>query len=208
MAGAGQGGDLVRLLELIGDDCTHGPDEAATDGVVGAEAGPGLGDEDDGDVEAPGPFDHVDGGAGAVGQLRELVDDQGLAPRVLSGDGPVQHVFEEEGADFGGFVAVLGSADGDVGGPAVFVGPGAVEAGADGPGNAAARASGPDKLSRHERDVALLAAQGLRAKDIAARLVIGRRTVDYHLANIYAKLGVASKLDLAARADQFGLRPR
>ena len=73
---------------------------------------------------------------------------------------------------------------------------------------AAARASGPDKLSRRERDVALLAAQGLSAKDIATRLVIGRRTVDYHLANIYAKLGVASKLDLAARSDELGLRPR
>jgi DNA-binding CsgD family transcriptional regulator len=73
---------------------------------------------------------------------------------------------------------------------------------------AAARASGRDTLSRRERDVAVLAAQGLSAKDIAARLSIGRRTVDYHLANIYAKLGVASKLDLAARAGEFGLRQR
>jgi DNA-binding CsgD family transcriptional regulator len=73
---------------------------------------------------------------------------------------------------------------------------------------AAARAAGPDKLSRREREVAVLAAQGLSAKDIAARLVIGQRTVDSHLANIYAKLGVASKLDLAARADEFGLRRR
>ncbi len=73
---------------------------------------------------------------------------------------------------------------------------------------AAARAAGPDTLSRREREVALLAAQGQSARDIAARLHIGRRTVDYHLANIYAKLGVASKLDLAARAEELGLRGR
>jgi DNA-binding CsgD family transcriptional regulator len=73
---------------------------------------------------------------------------------------------------------------------------------------AATRASGPGRLSHREYEVALLAAQGLSAGDIAARLFIGRRTVDYHLANIYAKLGLASKLDLAARADEFGLRPR
>jgi ATP/maltotriose-dependent transcriptional regulator MalT len=73
---------------------------------------------------------------------------------------------------------------------------------------AAAQASGPDTLSRREREVAVLAAKGHSAKDIAARLSIGRRTVDSHLANIYAKLGAASKLDLAARADEFGLRHR
>jgi DNA-binding CsgD family transcriptional regulator len=71
-----------------------------------------------------------------------------------------------------------------------------------------AAARGQGTLSRREREVALLAAQGQSAKDIAARLTIGRRTVDYHLANIYAKLGVASKLDLAARADELGLRTR
>jgi hypothetical protein len=35
--------------------------------VVGAEAGSGLGDEDDGHIEAAGPLDQVDGGAGPVG---------------------------------------------------------------------------------------------------------------------------------------------
>jgi hypothetical protein len=59
----------------MGDDGTDGAGEAVADGVVGAEAGPRLCDEDDGDVEAPGPFDEVDGGAGSVGQLGELVHD-------------------------------------------------------------------------------------------------------------------------------------
>jgi hypothetical protein len=70
---AGQGGDLVRLLELMSDDGADGAGEAVPDGVVGAEAGPALRDEDDGDVEAPGPFDEVDGGARPIGQLGELV---------------------------------------------------------------------------------------------------------------------------------------
>jgi hypothetical protein len=61
---------------------------------------------------------------------------------VLAGESPVENVLEEEGADLGGLVAVLGSADGDVGGSGVFVGPGAVEGGADGPGDAVV--AGPD----------------------------------------------------------------
>jgi hypothetical protein len=67
--GPGQSGNLVGLLQLVTD---HGADcagEAVADGVVGAEAGPGLGDEDDGDIEAAGPLDEVDGGCGSVGQL-------------------------------------------------------------------------------------------------------------------------------------------
>ena len=37
-------------------------------------------------------------------------DDQGLAVGLFAGKGPVEDVFEEEGADLGGLVAVLGSA--------------------------------------------------------------------------------------------------
>src|SRR5581483_10231373 len=140
---AGEGGDVVGLFELVGDDGADGSGQAVADGVVGAEAGPGLGDEDDGDVEAPRPLDQVDGGAGPVGQLGELVhDDQRLTVRGLAGESPVEDVFEEEGADLGGLVAVLRPADGDVGGPGVFVGPAAVEGGADGPGDPVV--AGPD----------------------------------------------------------------
>jgi cell division protease FtsH len=64
--GAGEGGDLVGLLQLMGDDRADGAGEAVADRVVGPEAGPGLSDEDDGDVEAPGPFHEVDSGAGPV----------------------------------------------------------------------------------------------------------------------------------------------
>src|SRR5437870_4618629 len=74
-AAPGEGGDLVGLFELVDDDGADGAGEAVSDGVVGAEAGPGLGDEDDGDVEAAGSFDEVDGGARAVGQLGKFVHD-------------------------------------------------------------------------------------------------------------------------------------
>ena len=65
--------------------------------------------------------------------------------------------------------------------------------------------SGPSSLTRREREVARLAVAGSTARQIGARLVIGERTVEGHLARIYAKLGVGSKLQLVARAAEFGL---
>ncbi|MHB1534558.1 MAG: ATP-binding protein [Acidimicrobiales bacterium] len=64
---------------------------------------------------------------------------------------------------------------------------------------------GPAALSRREREVAGLAVEGLSTKEIARRLFIGERTVETHLENAYAKLGVRSRLDLVRRASEFGL---
>jgi DNA-binding CsgD family transcriptional regulator len=64
---------------------------------------------------------------------------------------------------------------------------------------------GPAALSSREREVARLAIEGLLAREIAARLFIGERTVETHLANVYRKLGVASKLDLVRRAGEIGI---
>ncbi len=62
-----------------------------------------------------------------------------------------------------------------------------------------------DALTRRERDVVVLGAQGFTAREIGARLFIGDRTVETHLANAYGKLAVRSKVELArlvtARAD-------
>lgn len=63
---------------------------------------------------------------------------------------------------------------------------------------------GVEALSRREREVALLAARGQTAAQIAAELVIGERTVETHLASVYVKLGVRSKVDLIRRAAEFG----
>jgi DNA-binding NarL/FixJ family response regulator len=64
---------------------------------------------------------------------------------------------------------------------------------------------GPSALSRREWQVARLAAQGQSAKDIGAELFISERTVETHLANIYAKLGVRSKTELIGRASELAL---
>lgn len=71
---------------------------------------------------------------------------------------------------------------------------------------AAAAALGPSSLTAREREVAQLAADGLSAREIAATLFIGERTVEGHLARAYARLGVRSKVELARRAAEFGLR--
>jgi DNA-binding CsgD family transcriptional regulator len=70
---------------------------------------------------------------------------------------------------------------------------------------AAAAALGPDSLTRREREVARLAATGMSAKEIAGLLFVGERTVESHLASVYAKLGVHSKLELVRRATELGL---
>jgi class 3 adenylate cyclase/DNA-binding CsgD family transcriptional regulator len=70
---------------------------------------------------------------------------------------------------------------------------------------AMAAALGPGSLTRRELDVARLAAQGLSAREIAEALFVGERTVETHLGNVYAKLGVESKLDLVRRAGELSL---
>lgn len=53
-------------------------------------------------------------------------------------------------------------------------------------------------LTRREREVALLAAQGLSSKMIAERLYVSVRTVDNHLQRVYDKLGARGRDELAA----------
>jgi ATP/maltotriose-dependent transcriptional regulator MalT len=52
-------------------------------------------------------------------------------------------------------------------------------------------------LSSREREVALLAAEGLPSKEIADRLYLSRRTIDNHLQRIYLKLGIGGRSELA-----------
>lgn len=66
-------------------------------------------------------------------------------------------------------------------------------------------------LTAQERTVALLIAEGLVNKIISRRLGITEGTVKIHLHNIYSKLGVANRTELAAiairHADQLRARP-
>jgi pimeloyl-ACP methyl ester carboxylesterase/DNA-binding CsgD family transcriptional regulator len=66
-------------------------------------------------------------------------------------------------------------------------------------------AVGVEALSRREREVARMAAAGETAAGIATRLFLSERTVETHLANVYAKLGVRSKSELIRRAGEIGV---
>jgi DNA-binding CsgD family transcriptional regulator len=72
-------------------------------------------------------------------------------------------------------------------------------------GKRAAAALGPSVLTAREAEVARLAVQGRTAAEIGQALFIGERTVESHLARVYAKLSVTSKYELAQRAGELGL---
>lgn len=55
---------------------------------------------------------------------------------------------------------------------------------------------GADPLTRREREIAELAAQGLANKVIAERLVLSPRTVESHLLRVFTKLGVRTRAEL------------
>ena len=66
---------------------------------------------------------------------------------------------------------------------------------------------GPIGLSPRERDVIALLADGCSNRDIAERLVLSVRTVEKHIANVYAKIGARGRGDAAAFAVRNGLVP-
>ena len=61
-------------------------------------------------------------------------------------------------------------------------------------------ASGWASLTPAEREVARLICEGLANKEIATRLFVSPRTVQAHLSHIYAKLGIASRVQLVQEA--------
>jgi DNA-binding NarL/FixJ family response regulator len=67
------------------------------------------------------------------------------------------------------------------------------------------RREGETRLTEREREVLNVAAEGLTAKEIAARLGVRERTVTTHLGRIYGKLGVGSRVAAIRAAASSGL---
>jgi DNA-binding CsgD family transcriptional regulator/tetratricopeptide (TPR) repeat protein len=66
-------------------------------------------------------------------------------------------------------------------------------------GRVGGRGPASGELTPTERRVAELVAEGLQTKQVAAALFVSPKTVEGHLTNIYAKLGVHSRTELARR---------
>jgi DNA-binding NarL/FixJ family response regulator len=61
------------------------------------------------------------------------------------------------------------------------------------------------RLTAREREVLSIAAEGLTAREIATQLGVRERTITTHLARIYGKLGVSSRLAAIRTATRSGL---
>ena len=65
--------------------------------------------------------------------------------------------------------------------------------------DAPASTVGPAALAEREARVALLAASGLRNREIGARLGLSEKTVEWNLSRVYRKLRLRSRTELAVR---------
>jgi DNA-binding CsgD family transcriptional regulator len=72
-------------------------------------------------------------------------------------------------------------------------------------GEMAPAASDTFGLSRREREVLTLIADGRTNREIGERLFISQKTVGVHVGNILAKLGVSGRVEAAAVAIRLGL---
>ena len=83
-----------------------------------------------------------------------------------------------------------------------FVSPPEIASGG-GPGKGRERSP----LSQREREIVGLIAQGYKNRELAERLFISEQTVKNHLHNIFDKVGVSDRLELALYAIHKGLHP-
>jgi DNA-binding CsgD family transcriptional regulator len=67
--------------------------------------------------------------------------------------------------------------------------------------------SGRESLTASEDRVAALAAEGLTNREIAQRLFVSVKAVQWHLRNVYRKLGIRSRAELTAKLDAEDAEP-
>ncbi len=58
-------------------------------------------------------------------------------------------------------------------------------------------ANGFGKLTAQQAHIARMAAEGATNREIAARLLLSPRTIDHHLRNVFTRLGIRSRVELA-----------
>ncbi len=76
---------------------------------------------------------------------------------------------------------------------------------AGGPSVAGSKSRERSPLSQREREIVQLVAQGFKNKEMAEKMFISEQTVKNHLHNIFDKLGVSDRLELALYAIHKGL---
>ncbi|HLV80872.1 MAG TPA: helix-turn-helix transcriptional regulator [Chthonomonadaceae bacterium] len=64
------------------------------------------------------------------------------------------------------------------------------------------------RLTKREIEILSLVIEGHPSKKVAEMLFISKRTVDFHLDNIYEKLQVSNRMQALQRAVRLGLLPR
>jgi two-component system, NarL family, response regulator LiaR len=67
------------------------------------------------------------------------------------------------------------------------------------------RSPSRNQLSNRETEIIRCVAAGLRNAEVAKRLSIGESTVKMHLNNIFQKLGIRDRVELALYAHRVGL---
>ena len=63
------------------------------------------------------------------------------------------------------------------------------------------------KLTKREIEVLTHIIQGKSSREVAEQLFVSKRTVDFHLANVYDKLHVNNRVQAFRRATRLGLIP-
>ncbi len=64
---------------------------------------------------------------------------------------------------------------------------------------------GSGRLTRRELEVLMLLGEGMSTREVAEQLFVSKRTIDFHLGRIFAKLEVANRVQAIRRAAELGL---